>query len=225
MVSLFIAGSDTSVGKTILTTILASYLADRMPGKVGIFKPVQSGRGDWEYYHQQLTTHQTPDEICPLYFSTPLAVPLAADREGKNVDLGLLWQSYQNLKEKYQVLLIEGTGGIGSPITWEYTGADLARDWRLPTVLVVPVRLGSMTQAISSCALARERAVDLRGIIFNCVQPYTEEEIYDFVAPDRLALLTQVPILGVVPCLETFHDREELKLIAAGLDLGLLGFD
>ncbi len=225
MVSLFITGSDTSVGKTIITTILASYLTDRMPGRVGIFKPVQSGRGDREFYYQHLVSHQTLDEICPQYFSTPLALPLAAAREGKNVDLSLLWQSYQKLREKNAVLLIEGSGGIGSPITWEYTGADLARDWGLPTILVVPVRLGSMSQAISSCALARERGVDLRGIIFNCVQPYTEEEIYDFVAPDRLAFLTQVPILGVVPCLESFNDREELKLIAAGLDLTPLGFD
>lgn len=225
MVSLFITGSDTSVGKTILTTLLANYLTDRMPGQVGIFKPVQSGRGDREYYHHHLALHQSPDEICPQYFATPLAVPLAADREGRRVDLGLLWQSYQKLRAKYQILLIEGTGGIGSPITWEYTGADLARDWHLPTVLVVPVRLGSMTQAVSSCALARENAVDLRGIIFNCVQPYTEEEIYDFIAPDRLSILTRVPILGVVPCLETLNNREELKLLVAGLDLTPLGID
>lgn len=141
MPSLLIAGSDTSVGKTIVTTLLANYLLDRARGSVGIMKPVQSGRGDQEYYANNFS--QTPETICPQYFATPLAVPLAAEREGKRVDLGLLWQTYQDLVAKYQIVLVEGAGGIGSPITWEYTVADLARDWRLPTVLVVPVRLGA----------------------------------------------------------------------------------
>ncbi len=225
MASLFITGSDTSVGKTIVTTLLASYLLERLPGKVGIFKPVQTGKGDREYYHHNLVAHQPPEEICPQYFPDPIAPPLAAERAGQRIDLGFLWQHYQHLQTKYSILLVEGAGGLGSPITWEYTGADLARDWRLPTVLIVPVRLGSMTQAISSCALARENQVDLRGIIFNCVQPYTEEEVYDLIVPDRLLFLVRVPILGVVPCLEALHDRATLKGVIDRLDLSPLNLD
>ncbi|MCA1903973.1 MAG: dethiobiotin synthase [Cyanobacteria bacterium KgW148] len=225
MPSLLVAGSDTSVGKTIVTTLLANYLLDRVPGSVGIIKPVQSGRGDQEYYGNNLRLSQSPETICPQYFATPLAVPLAAEREGKRVDLGLLWQTYQGLVAKYQIVLVEGAGGIGSPITWEYTVADLARDWRLPTVLVVPVRLGSMTQAVTACALARECRVDLRGIIFNCVQPYSEDEVYDLVAPDRLPLLTRVPILGIIPCLEKMPSPPELQEVIARLNLVALGLD
>lgn len=223
MPSLFITGSDTSVGKTIVTTLLANYLLQRNPGGVAIFKPVQAGKGDWEYYLKNLPLTQTPESICPQYFATPLAVPLAAEREGHQVDLGLLWQSYQKLVKSYPIVLIEGAGGIGSPITWEYTAADLGRDWRLPTVLVVPVRLGSMTQAISSCALGQARGLDLRGIVFNCVQPYTLEEIYDFVAPDRLPFLTGVPILGFIPSLDRIPSQ--IPQIRDWIDLAPLELD
>lgn len=223
MPSLLITGSDTSVGKTIVTTLLANCLLDRVP--VAILKPVQSGRGDREYYLSNLALNQPPETVCPQYFAAPLAVPLAADREGRRVDLGLLWQTYQGLVAQYPVVLVEGAGGLGSPITWEYTVADLGRDWHLPTVLVVPVRLGSMTQAIASCALARECRLDLRGILFNCVQPYTEDEIYDLVAPDRLPLLTRVPILGIVPCLQKMPKAQELKAITDRLNLAPLGID
>ncbi|MCS6959281.1 MAG: dethiobiotin synthase [Pseudanabaenaceae cyanobacterium SKYGB_i_bin29] len=225
MPSLLITGSDTSVGKTIVTTLLASYLLDRYPQQVALYKPVQSGRGDWEYYAEQIAKHQPREEICAQKFALPLAIPLAAEREGKQVDWQLLWQGYQRLVQKYQIVLVEGAGGIGSPVTWEWTVADMAREWQLPTVIVVPVKLGSMTQSIAACALAREAKVDVRGIIFNCVQPYTEEEIYDFVAPDRLPLLTRVPILGFVPALETRPTPGELKQIVANLDLGTMGLE
>lgn len=223
MPSLLITGSDTSVGKTIVTTLLASYLLDRYPQKVALYKPVQSGRGDWEYYAEQIAPHQPREEICAQKFALPLAVPLAAEREGKTVDWELLQHGYQRLVTKYPIVLVEGAGGIGSPVTWEWTVADMAREWQIPTVIVVPVKLGSMTQAVTACALAREAKVDVRGIIFNCVHPYTAEEIYDFVAPDRLPLLTHAPILGYVPSLAAPPSPSELAQIIANLDLQTMG--
>jgi len=66
-------------------------------------------------------------------------------------------------------VLVEALGGLGSPVSEEFTVADLA-EWRLPTVLVVPVKLGAIAQAVANVALARPSRVHLKGIVLNCVQ-------------------------------------------------------
>jgi dethiobiotin synthetase len=109
-------------------------------------------------------------------------------------------------------------GGLGSPVTNELTVADLAGEWRLKTILVVPVRLGAIASAVANVALARQTKINLRGIILNCTQPRTEEEIADLTPPDLIRSLTNIPVLGCVPYLENPRDLEKLAEVAAALD-------
>lgn len=198
--TLLISGTDTGVGKTRVTAALAAYLHQYYPSlRVALFKPLQSGVGDREYYRQQFDLTQTLAEINPLYFEAPLAPPLAAAAEGKSIDLGLAWQTFQTLQSRYDLILVEGVGGLGSPITAELTVADLAYDWKLPTVLVVPVRLGAIGQAVGQVALAQTRRVDLRGLILSCPEPCTPSAIENWASPDLLSAFTHQPILGILP--------------------------
>ncbi|WP_404790035.1 dethiobiotin synthase [Altericista sp. CCNU0014] len=198
--SLFVSGTDTGVGKTAVTAALTAYLKSFYPQqKVAVFKPIQSGEGDREFYARQFDLSQTLEQITPLYFEAPLAPPLAAAAEGKSVDLGLAWRTFQTLQQTHDWILVEGVGGLGSPITAELTVADLARDWTLPTVLVVPVRLGAIGQAIAQVALAQQARVDIRGLILSCSNPCSALEIEQWASVELLESFTRHPVLGILP--------------------------
>jgi dethiobiotin synthetase len=218
--ALLIAGTDTDAGKTVLTSALAAYWQTYCTSRsLGIMKPIQSGVGDRELYIRLFNLNQSADEITPLYFQAPLAPPLAADREGRRIELELAWKGLESLRQQRDWVLVESLGGLGSPVTHETTVADLAWDWRLPTVLVVPVRLGAIAQAVANVALARQTRVHLKGIVLNCTQPRTQQEIEDWAPTDLIQSLTNVPVLGVIPYLSDVTDLAKLTQVAANLDL------
>lgn len=225
---LLIVGSDTGIGKTVLTAALAAYwltyrdrnVSPTEPSEsLGIYKPLQSGEGDREFYNQTFSLSQTLAEITPLYFETPIAPAIAAYKEGKAIDLGLIWQQFQKLQQQKECLLVEAMGGLGSPITDEYIVADLARDWALETILVVPVRLGAISQAIANVALANVQKVKLRGIVLSCSQVYTSEEIEELAPPQMISRLTSIPVLGILPYIKDLSDLSQLARAASELDI------
>lgn len=227
MPALLISGTDTDVGKTVLTTALAAYWLYGLDApnpvlnsqSLAILKPIQAGVGDRELYHRLFPLDQTLEEVNPIYFSAPLAPPLAAEREGRQIELERVWQVYQSLQQQHDLVLIEALGGLGSPVTHELTVADLARDWCLPVVLVVPVKLGAIAQAVANVALARQSRVQLKGMILNCVQPCSTEEIANWAPKDLIESLTNIPVLGVLPYLDDSTDLSKLAQVASGLDL------
>ena len=186
---------------------------------LAIMKPIQSGAGDRELYNQLFSLEQSMDEITPLYFETPLAPPIAAAREGRRVELELVWQAFKKLHMSRDWVLIEALGGLGTPVSNELTVADLAADWRLPTVLVVPVRLGALGQAVANVALARQTGVLLKGIVLNCVQPRSAQEIADWAPAELIQSLTNTPVLGCLPHLENPTDLAKLAQVASDLDI------
>ncbi|CAN1209340.1 dethiobiotin synthase [Tumidithrix helvetica PCC 7403] len=225
MQPLLIVGTDTGVGKTVLTSSLAAYWqTHRSSQTLGIYKPIQSGEGDREFFHRTFSLSQTLEEITPIYFETPIAPAIAAVQEGKDIDLGKIWQQFQTLQQQKQCLLVESLGGLGSPITYEYTVADLASDWRIATVLVVPVRLGAIGQAVANVALATQKKVKLKGIVLSCAQPCSSQDIENFAAIDLIQSLTYVPVLGILPYLADLSDLSKLAHLASGLELEVLGF-
>lgn len=218
--TLLITGTDTDAGKTVLTTALAAYWQKYYPQRrLGIMKPIQSGVGDREWYQKLFLLEQTAEEITPLYFKAPLAPPIAAAKENREVDLAIVWQSLSNLRSRRDFVLVEALGGLGSPVTAELTVADLAGEWRLPTLLVVPVKLGAIAQAVANVALARQAKVELKGIILNCLQPRTDDEIADLTPVDLIQSLTHIPVLGCLPYLDKPDDLDKLAQITSNLDL------
>ena len=217
--TLLIAGTDTDAGKTVITAAIAAYWQKYYPQRtLGMMKPIQSGLGDRELYQTLFNLDQSPEEITPLYFQAPLAPPIAAAKENRQIDLAIVWRTLLALQKQRDFVLVESLGGLGSPITDELTVADLAGEWRLQTFLVVPVRLGAIAQAVANVALARQHKINLRGIILNCTQPRTKEEIADLTPPELIQSLTNIPVLGCVPYLENPRDLEQLAKVAAALD-------
>lgn len=218
MNALLIAGTDTDAGKTALTTALAAYWQKYcQPQRLGILKPLQSGVGDCELYSQLFGLAQS--DVTPLRFEAPLAPPLAATLEGKTIALDIAWQAFDHLCQNRDFVLVEGLGGLGSPVTYETTVADLAWDWRIPTVLVVPVKLGAIGQAIANVALARQTRLHLKGIVLNCAQPCSEQEIEQWAPAALIQSLTGMPVFGLLPHFRDRFNLDELAQAASNLEL------
>ena len=218
--SLLIAGTDTDVGKTVLTTALVAYWQTyRISQSLGLMKLMQTGVGDDERYRQLFSEVSSLKIVTPLFFDAPLAPPLAATKTGQEVDLKIVWQALSQLQQQQDFVLIEALGGLGSPVTYELTVADLAAEWDLPTILVVPVKLGSIAQAVANVALARSLKVELKGIILNCSRDDVYENITDLAPVDLIQSLTQIPVLGTIPYINDLSNKQKLAQIAANLDL------
>lgn len=221
--TLLVTGTDTEVGKTVVTSALAAYwLQYYGQTSLGLMKPVQSGTGDCEHYTTLFDLDQSPVEVTPQRFSAPLAPPLAAAQEGKTVDLPLVWHKLSELVETRKFVLIEALGGLGSPITDEWTIADLAAAWHLPIVLVVPIKLGAIAQAVANAALARQHQLTVRGIILNCVTPSTFEQQQNWAPIDLIERLTQLPVLGSMPYMDSVSDKKSLAIAASTFPLEAL---
>jgi len=221
--TVLIAGNDTEVGKTVLTAALAAYWQQHRPQRrLGILKLVQAGSGDRELYRQLFDLDQSLDEIAPQWFAAPLAPPLAAAQEGRQVDLAVVWQGLQQLLANRDWVLVEALGGLGSPLTAELTVADLAAAWHLPVVLVVPVQLGAIAQSVANVALARQSQLSLRGIVLNCRQPCSQVDQQAWAPIPLIESLTQIPVLGTLPYLDQPQAVSSLAQAAANLDLEVL---
>lgn len=219
MKSILIAGTDTDVGKTVLTTSLIAYGQACLSGKrLGLIKLIQTGVGDIELYHRLFENHPSLEILTGLRFEEPIAPPLAAAKEGRKVELERVWQTLTSLRER-DLIVVEAAGGLGSPVTRELTVADLAGAWRLNAVLVVPIKLGAIGSAVANVALARQSGVKLQGIVLNTQKPDSIERLEDWAPIDLIQSLTNVPVLGVIPYLENPNDIDRLISVASNLDL------
>jgi dethiobiotin synthetase len=220
MAGLLITATDTDCGKTVLTCALVAYWLKYCQGKrMGVLKVAQSGLGDWELYQQLFGEQRAIVTAVPLRYQAPLAPPIAAALEGKRVDLGLAWQAYERLEHECEWVMVEGVGGLGSPVTDELTVADIAASWRLPIVLVVPIKLGAIAHTVANVALARQKGLALKGIVLNTVMAIPEEAVGQLAPVAMIEALTQVPVLGILPHFAQLDLLEDLSKAAQQLTL------
>jgi dethiobiotin synthetase len=218
---LLITSTDTEAGKTILTAALAAYAQKYHPHqKWGILKPIQCGVGDREFFAKLFGGKI--QVVNPIYLEHPLAPPIAATAADVYIDLGIAWQALTKMHQQQDFVLVESVGGLGTPITNELVVADLAREWRIPAVLVVPVKLGSIGLAVANVALAKQYNVQLRGIVLNCTQPLSPTEIANLAPAELIQSLTSTPVIGCLPYLADLRDLDLLAAAAANLELEVL---
>src|SRR5947207_4859213 len=122
---LFITGTDTGVGKTVLASLLARHLRERGVA-VAALKPICSGgRADARALHASLDGALTLDEINPWHFRAPLAPLLAARREHRRVELADVLAHLRRIQRRFDVVLVEGAGGLLSPLGDDFNSRDL----------------------------------------------------------------------------------------------------
>ena len=144
----FITGTDTGVGKTVLTALLAQFLSARGL-RVAALKPLCSGgRGDARVLHAALDGALTLDEINPWHFRAAIAPLLAARLENKAVKLAAVLAHIRRLQGEFDVTLVEGAGGLLSPLGENFDARDLILGLRATPVIVAPNRLGTVNHIL-----------------------------------------------------------------------------
>lgn len=185
------------------------------PSSLTTQNPESELERDCDLLKRLFNLDQSTSEITPALQARQSSV---AAGPAEQLNLEQIWQQLQQLQQRDFVLL-EAFGGLGSPLTPTTTVADLAWDWRLPTLLVVPVRPAAVAHAVANVALARQAQLHLKGIILNAVQPCSRQDWDNWAPVDLIQSLTQKPVLGCVPYLEDPHDQDKLASVASEWEL------
>lgn len=162
----FIAGTDTNVGKTYITSLLLRSLRDNGVNAIG-YKPICCGERTDAEILSQASGGAPMDEVNPLWLKTPVAPWVAAQLENRNIHPQPLVQAWKSLTIRYPSVLVEGCGGWEVPITDSYSMADLAREMGLPVILVIANKLGAINHSVLTVQAIRASGLNLAGIILN----------------------------------------------------------
>lgn len=224
MKGFFVTATDTGVGKTLVTGALARALA-ALGLSVGVAKPVQSGNlapdpeGDAMRLRRLAGVGDEPEEICPYAFAAPLAPLVAARLEGRQVEPEQLVASVEALAEPYDLVLVEGAGGLLVPVGEDWTIADLAAWLRLPLVVVARAGLGTVNHTLLTLAVARDRGLEPVAVVVNGRRPETDGSAD--TNPELIESFGGVPVIGAIPWLE-LPEEALADQAADGLDLAPL---
>ncbi len=209
---LFVTGTDTGVGKTHVASLIARQLGETGV-RVGVYKPVCSGaildangRARWDDIDRLREAVRdawpdgelSDDAICPQRFVAPLAPPLAARAEGRAVDAGQLRRGIDWWTARAEVLIVEGAGGLLSPVSDTETVADVARDLGYPLIVVARCGLGTINHSLLTVDAARRRGLDVAGLVLNQSHVGDDFALWTDNAAE-IEARCGVPVFGVVP--------------------------
>jgi len=166
--TIFITGTDTGAGKTVLTALLVRFLRERGVNAVAL-KPICSGgRDDARALRAAMNNALPLDEINPWHFRAPLAPLLAARRERKHVHLSEVLAHVRAMQKCFDVLLVEGAGGLLSPLGENFDSGDLIAALGVSPLIVAPNRLGSVNHILLTLeALPRSATANARVVLMS----------------------------------------------------------
>jgi len=214
---LFITGTDTGVGKTVVACAVTRALRAAHVAAVAC-KPVETGvegveGEDTAHLRKAADGALTAEEACAVRFPTP-AAPLRAAREAEQeVDVGALSSLVADLRRRHPFVVVEGIGGLGVPLTPEATLLDWLATLHLPCVVVTTPRLGTLNHTWLTLRCLRDARVAVVGIVVNRI---TEAETEPAVAHavEDLVELCRVPIIARLPEIATPSDPATWEQLA-----------
>lgn len=208
-IGIFVTGTDTGVGKTVVTGGLTGVL--RKNGiKAAALKPVQTGGIESEggllsedalFYRAAAGLPYSSRELNPCCLGPPLSPNVAARITGQVIDPHVLAEAYNRLAAENDFVLVEGAGGICVPLVdYHFTMADLARLLNTPLLVVARAGLGTINHTVLTVKYAQSAGIVVKGIIIN---GYREEQatLSERTNPEVIEGMTGVPVLGIVPYL------------------------
>lgn len=196
MIRLGVTGTDTGVGKTLVSVALV-WLFRRHGLRVAAMKPVETGNGDdaVRLWHVAGASDQ-PEDVCPYRFEEPLAPYLAAQRAGATIDPTVLDAALNRLGRNKDAIVVEGAGGLLVPYTRAMTFDGLCHRWRLQLVVVATNRLGAINHTLLTVRAAQASGLIVRAVVLTTPHANTG----DLAEGTNLALLrelTDVPIFNL----------------------------
>jgi dethiobiotin synthetase len=173
MNGIFVTGTDTGVGKTVVTGLLAKFLIDK-GYKVITQKWIQTGAKRFSpdiAEHLRLMGVKKPPAgknlLSPYIFKRPHSPHLAARLEGRTISIAKIERSFKILSKRFDIVIVEGTGGALVPINNKDLIVDIARRLKLPVLIVVDNRVGAINHAMLTIEAIKKRRMKIIGLIFN----------------------------------------------------------
>jgi dethiobiotin synthetase len=206
--SFMVTGTDTGVGKTLVSGALAAEIGARGVS-VGVMKPFATGarsvrgrlRSDDAWFLKSAAgVDDALDLINPIRLKPPLAPSMAAEVSKTSIDLKKVWSAYNTLCARHPTLVVEGVGGLLVPLLPRLTVADLAQKMRLPLLIVARPSLGTLNHTAMTVHVARSYGLRILGLVINASRP-VRKGLAERLNPGALELFTRVPVLGEVPYL------------------------
>jgi dethiobiotin synthetase len=211
----FVTGTDTGVGKSVVAASVCAALAARGE-RVAAFKPVVTGLddepGEFGHDHELLASAanagQAPEDVAPYRFGPPLSPHFAAELAGERIEPAQLLEAAR----AHELLVCEGVGGLLVPITTGYLVRDLAIDLELPVVVAARTGLGTINHTLLSVEAARTAGLNVAGVVMT---PWPAEPArIERSNRETIERLAGVPVTGLPPT-----DREQLAEAGASLPL------
>ena len=221
MAGLFIAGTDTGVGKTVVTAGIAAYLRNKGLD-CGVMKPVESGclsgaaGSDSDYLKRISGCSDDVDLINTYAFQAPLAPGVAAKEEGVEIQFEAIAEGYRRLELLHPWVLVEGAGGLLVPLSEQQSLVDLIAFLGLPVLLVARLGLGTLNHTLLSLHYLASRNIPVVGVVLN-----TLHHKVDFSARfnrHTLSQWTEVPVWGILDSIRRLKHRPSvISAVTSGI--------
>jgi dethiobiotin synthetase len=217
----FITGTDTNVGKTVVTACLANLFKNRGEN-VGVMKPIETGvdpecsssaNSDAKFLMEVTGVQDTLEDVCPYRLKTPASPYQAAKIEGKELYPEIILARFRTLQSKHSMMLVEGIGGLLVPITRRFNVTDLALQMNLPLIIVSRIQIGILNHTLLTINAARQYGLKVAGVILNSLY---EGEL-DTIEEEQGSLikeLSDTPILGNCPYIHDVSSKGVIQNLA-----------
>ena len=216
MKSYFITATDTGVGKTTITAALAASIK-KSGIDVGIMKPVATGvlqktgfrSSDVSILCHAARVTDPEDEINPIFMPLPVSPYDASKILDLKFDKKIIFEQFAKLQSRHQMMLVEGIGGIMTPLTRDYFVADLIKEMGLEIIIVTRSTLGTLNHTMMTVKICHDNKIPIKGILVNNYDENGGPEEKN--ASLTIHEITNIPILGVLPFIK-YYDNPEMMV-------------
>jgi len=224
--SLFITGTDTDVGKTYIIAGLAVVIR-KMGIDVGVMKPFAAGKAQKKgYKSKDIVIISKAAQACdpeslvnPQFFPIPASPYTAWKNLKTKPKISTILSSFKKLSKLHDILLVEGMGGIMTPILKDYYITNLIKEMKIPAVIVTRSKIGTVNHTIMTVKMCEKYKIPIKGIIINDFDSngYKIKELTrDFKS------LTKVPVLGSIPFITNFTNNSLYRIFKKSINFKLL---
>ncbi|MBI1829159.1 MAG: dethiobiotin synthase [Thaumarchaeota archaeon] len=215
MKAYFITGTDTGVGKTSITAGLAGSMR-KMGIDVGVMKPIATGypnktgfkSSDVAKLVEATSTKDPENLINPVFLPLSTSPYDATKLLELSVDMPLIFEQFKKLLSMHEVLLVEGIGGIMTPITKNFFVADMIKGMGIETIIVTRATIGTLNHTVMTCKMCKDYGIKIRGLVINNFDEKGTPAEKN--APVTLYELTNVSILGTIPFIRDLNNLEKI---------------
>jgi len=226
MKPLFVTATDTDIGKTYVCAGLA-YALKKLDVDVGIMKPFACGvkqkigfsSNDLTILANAAMVDDAEDIINPFFFPIPASPYTAAKNLGVKIDVEHVMECFRKLDKIHDIVLVEGIGGIMTPILKDYAIIDLIKDLKANTIIVTSSKIGTVNHTVLTCNMCKNMNIPIKGLIINNFDPSG----YPIPELERdLSALTDLPVLCSLPHMKKFNLSNYSDLIQEKVDISAL---